>query len=83
MFATRSIGIRTLSLFWQLIIVTLSFWGWLFIWQNSVFQESSGVQRYILYFEFLIIGVVISPPGCAALFRTSPVEKRHSLDAGP
>ncbi|HEX4265934.1 MAG TPA: exopolysaccharide biosynthesis polyprenyl glycosylphosphotransferase [Verrucomicrobiae bacterium] len=58
MFATRSIGIRALSLFWQLIIVTLSFWGWLFIWQNSVFQESAGVQRYILYFEFLIIGVV-------------------------
>jgi exopolysaccharide biosynthesis polyprenyl glycosylphosphotransferase len=58
MFATRSIGTRTLSLFWQLIIVTLSFWGWLFIWQNSVFQESAGVQRYILYYEFLIIGVV-------------------------
>lgn len=58
MFANRSIGIRTLSLFWQLIIVTLSFWGWLFIWQGSDFQESAGVQRYVLYFEFLVIGVV-------------------------
>ncbi len=58
MFATRSIGIRTLSLFWQLIIVTLSFWGWLFIWQGSVFEEGANIQRYVLYFEFLVIGVV-------------------------
>ena len=58
MFANRSIGIRMLSLVWQLIIVTLSFWGWLFIWQGSVFWERNGLQRYILYFEFLVIGVV-------------------------
>src|SRR5262245_56681533 len=58
MFATRSIGIRTLSLFWQLIIVTLSFWGWLFIWQGSVFEEGASIQRYVLYFEFLVIGLV-------------------------
>ena len=58
MFANRSIGVRTLSLFWQLIIVTLSFWGWLFIWQGSSFDEGAGVQRYVLYFEFLVIGVL-------------------------
>lgn len=58
MFANRSIGIRTFSLFWQLIIVTLSFWGWLFLWQSSVFEDSANVQRYVLYFEFLIIGII-------------------------
>ena len=58
MFANRSIGIRMLSLVWQLIIVTLSFWVWLFIWQGWVFRESTEVQRYVLYFEFLLIGVV-------------------------
>jgi putative colanic acid biosynthesis UDP-glucose lipid carrier transferase len=41
-----------------LVIVTLSFWGWLFIWQSSVFEESAGLQRYVLYWEFLVIGVV-------------------------
>lgn len=58
MFANRSIGIRTFSLFWQLIIVTLSFWAWLFLWQSSVFEDSANVQRYVLYFEFLIIGII-------------------------
>jgi exopolysaccharide biosynthesis polyprenyl glycosylphosphotransferase len=58
MFATRSIGIRALSLFWQLVIVTATFWGWLFVWQNSVFDRSAEVQRYMVYYEFLMIGVV-------------------------
>src|SRR5437870_2933513 len=58
MFANRSIGIRLLSSVWQLIIVTLSYWGWLFIWQGSVFPETANVQRYVLYFEFLMIGLV-------------------------
>src|ERR1700760_798008 len=58
MFANRSIGIRMLCLVWQLIIVTISFWGWLFIWQGAAFFEGAELQRYILYFEFLVIGVV-------------------------
>lgn len=58
MLANRSIGIRSLALFWQLVIVTLSFWGWLFIWQSSIFHESTNLQRYVLYCEFLVIGVV-------------------------
>ncbi|HWD91551.1 MAG TPA: sugar transferase [Verrucomicrobiae bacterium] len=58
MFATRSIGIRALSLFWQLVIITATFWGWLFVWQNSVFDKSPEFQRYIVYYEFLMIGVV-------------------------
>ena len=58
MLANRSIGIRSLALFWQLVIVTLSFWGWLFIWQSSIFHQSTDLQRYVLYCEFLVIGVV-------------------------
>jgi len=58
MFANRSVGIRMLSLVWQLIIVTLTFWGWLLIWQGWLFHESLEVQRYVLYFEFLVIGVI-------------------------
>ena len=58
MFATRSIGIRALSLFWQLVIVTATFWSWLFVWQNSVFDEGANLQRYAVYYEFLMIGVV-------------------------
>lgn len=58
MFANRSIGIRTFSLFWQLIVVTVSFWGWLFIWEGSVFQDGADLRRYILYFEFLVIGIL-------------------------
>jgi exopolysaccharide biosynthesis polyprenyl glycosylphosphotransferase len=58
MFANRSIGIRTLSLFWQLVIVVITFWGWLFVWQGSIIQEAADVRRYVLYCEFLVIGVL-------------------------
>jgi exopolysaccharide biosynthesis polyprenyl glycosylphosphotransferase len=58
MLANRSIGIRTLALLCQLVIVTLSFWGWLFIWESSIFEESAQLQHYTLYNEFLLIGVL-------------------------
>jgi len=58
MFATRSIGIRALSLFWQLVIVTITFWGWLFVWQNSALEQTADMRRYVVYYEFLMIGVV-------------------------
>lgn len=58
MFANRSIGVRTLSLFWQLMMVTLSFWGWLFIWEGAGFRQGGELQRYVLYFEFLVIGLI-------------------------
>jgi len=58
MVSHRAIGIRTLTLFWQLVIVTLSFWVWLYIWQGSFLGEHSFLQRYTLYNEFLLIGIL-------------------------
>jgi exopolysaccharide biosynthesis polyprenyl glycosylphosphotransferase len=58
MVSHRTIGIRTITLFWQLVIVTISFWGWFFIWQGSFFEGPASLHRYILYNEFLLIGVL-------------------------
>ena len=40
MVSHRAIGIRTLTLFWQLVFVTASFWGWYFIWQGTFFDRT-------------------------------------------
>lgn len=53
----RTIGIRTLVLFWQVMIVTFSYWSWLLIWQIPVLGVSDGFDRYLLYNEFLLIGI--------------------------
>src|SRR3974390_2510505 len=58
MVSQRSIGIRTLALLWQLVMVSASFWGWLFIWQTSLFENREILQRYLLYNEFLLIGIL-------------------------
>jgi putative colanic acid biosynthesis UDP-glucose lipid carrier transferase len=58
MVSHRSIGIRTLALACQLVLVTLSFWGWLFIWQTALFEEHGILQRYLLYNEFLLVGIL-------------------------
>lgn len=58
MISQRALGIRSLALFWQLVIVTLCYWGWLFIWQPTLFGEHETLQRYLLYNEFLLIGVL-------------------------
>jgi len=82
MFAHRSIGIRTLSLLWQLIVVAVSYWGWLFIWEGAVFAEGVNLWRYFLYFEFLLIGIVF---GIENRYRTVkptkdwPIALRASL----
>src|SRR5437660_7769135 len=60
MISQRSIGFRSFTLFWQLLIVTVSFWGWLFIWESSLFTERATLQRYFLYNEFLLIGILFS-----------------------
>jgi exopolysaccharide biosynthesis polyprenyl glycosylphosphotransferase len=60
MISQRSIGFRSFTLFWQLLIVTVSFWGWLFIWESSLFGERATLQRYLLYNEFLLIGILFS-----------------------
>jgi exopolysaccharide biosynthesis polyprenyl glycosylphosphotransferase len=60
MVSHRTIGIRSLTLVWQLVIVSLCFWGWLFVWQGSFFDGSFNWQRYTLYNEFLLIGIFFS-----------------------
>jgi exopolysaccharide biosynthesis polyprenyl glycosylphosphotransferase len=54
----RSIGIRALASFWQMIGVTASFWGWMFIWQSALLDEHVLLQRYLVYNEFLLVGVL-------------------------
>jgi putative colanic acid biosynthesis UDP-glucose lipid carrier transferase len=56
----RSVGIRGSNLACQVALVTASFWGWLFIWQSTLFAQPSALQRYLLYCEFLLVGIVLS-----------------------
>src|SRR5262245_29897603 len=58
MVGNRSIGIRTLCLFWQVILVTISFWCWLAIWSGEVLDEPLGWQRYLICNEFLLVGIL-------------------------
>jgi exopolysaccharide biosynthesis polyprenyl glycosylphosphotransferase len=58
MISQRSIGIRSFTLFWQLLIVTISFWGWLFIWESFLFAERTILERYLFYNEFLLLGIL-------------------------
>lgn len=63
MLANRSIGIRTLGLFWQLTLVTLTYWGWLFIWQSAFVDPGIEMPKYVLYCEFLLIGILFGFDG--------------------
>ena len=58
MLGNRSIGLRTLSLAGLLLLVSGSFWGWLFFWQNELFFDRDALQRYLLYNEFLLVGIL-------------------------
>jgi undecaprenyl-phosphate glucose phosphotransferase len=58
MVSQRSIGIRSLSLLWQVVLVTVSYWGWLYIWQSALFSQREVLQRYLLLNEFLLIGLL-------------------------
>ena len=58
MVSQRSIGIRTLALVWQLILVTLTYWGWFFIWQSALSTQRDLLERYSLFNEFLLIGIL-------------------------
>src|SRR5580692_3145555 len=60
MVSHRSIGIRTSALACQLLMVTFSFWGWLLIWQSDLFVDRDVLKRYLLYNEFLLIGILFS-----------------------
>lgn len=63
MLGERSIGIRTLSLMSLLVLTALSFWGWLWIWEPGLFFERSALERYVLYNEFLLIGILFGLGG--------------------
>jgi FlaA1/EpsC-like NDP-sugar epimerase len=58
MLSQRSVGIYSVGLFCQLLMVTASFWAWLFIWQGELFAQPSLLQRYLLYNEFLLVGIL-------------------------
>jgi exopolysaccharide biosynthesis polyprenyl glycosylphosphotransferase len=60
MISQRSIGIRAFALLWQLLIVTVSFWVWLYIWQSTLFHVPEILKRYLLYNEFLLVGILFS-----------------------
>ena len=57
MLSNRSIGFRTLTAVLLLTLVTCSFWGWLFLWENVAAFDRGLLQKYFLYNEFLLIGV--------------------------
>ena len=58
MVSHRTLGIRSLALFWQLVIVSVSFWGWFYIWEGVAVETPVGFQHYIIYNEFLLIGIL-------------------------
>ena len=69
MIGHRSIGIRTLTLGCLLTLVTVSFWTWLFIWDSELFSDRSSVQRYMLYNEFLLVGILFGSGRNSTLIR--------------
>ena len=63
MLSDRSVGTRTVLLLWKLALVTASFWGWLFIWESEFFDDPATLQRYLLYNEFLLVGIIFAGSG--------------------
>ena len=63
MVTNRSIGFQSLLVCLQLALVTLSYWGWLALWEPSLFQDRTGEEKYLLYNEFLLIGVLFGARG--------------------
>ena len=57
MLLNRTSGIKGLTAFCLLALVTLSFWGWLFIWNSTLFSNWVALEKYSFYNEFLLIGV--------------------------
>ncbi|HEX3799010.1 MAG TPA: sugar transferase [Verrucomicrobiae bacterium] len=60
MVSHRSIGIRSSALACQMLLVTCSFWGWFLIWQSSFVWDVGALKGYLLYNEFLLIGILFS-----------------------
>lgn len=63
MFSSRSLGIRTLGLLFLLATVTVSFWGWLVIWNQEFLLPKWEFDRYLIYNEFLLIGISFASGG--------------------
>jgi exopolysaccharide biosynthesis polyprenyl glycosylphosphotransferase len=58
MISNRSIGFRSLHLLVLLGGVISSFWSWLCIWESPWSFDNAGIEKYILYNEFLLVGIV-------------------------
>ncbi|HEY1787133.1 MAG TPA: exopolysaccharide biosynthesis polyprenyl glycosylphosphotransferase [Verrucomicrobiae bacterium] len=71
MISNRSIGFRSLWLLALLVLVSLSFWSWLFIWDSPESFDHTAFEKYILYNEFLLVGIVFGFGGMR------PVEGPH------
>ena len=63
MVTNRSIGFQSLLVCLQLALTTLSYWGWLALWEPSLFQEHLALEKYLLYNEFLLIGILFGARG--------------------
>jgi exopolysaccharide biosynthesis polyprenyl glycosylphosphotransferase len=63
MLSNRSIGIRTMSLLALLALVSIGFWGWLYIWEDTLFFQRRLLEPYLLYNEFLLIGILFGLGG--------------------
>ena len=63
MLANRSVGFHGVYVVSLLSLVTASFWGWLFIWENQLFFDHAALEKYVLYNEFLLIGVLFGMGG--------------------
>src|SRR5271170_5313152 len=57
MLLNRTSGIKGLTVFCLLALVTLTFWIWLYIWDNAVFADWHALEKYSTYNEFLLIGI--------------------------
>jgi exopolysaccharide biosynthesis polyprenyl glycosylphosphotransferase len=63
MLSNRSIGMRTISLLALLALVSLGFWCWLYIWEETLFYDRHLLEPYLLYNEFLLIGILFGLGG--------------------
>jgi exopolysaccharide biosynthesis polyprenyl glycosylphosphotransferase len=63
MMMNRSSGIRSLSLCLQVGLVVCSFWTWWLIWESPWLWDGGVIKRYLLYCEFLLVGILFGLGG--------------------